>query len=71
MTDVTQVFKDGDKITNDTVAKRLGNVSRREAMVLCMQALKQNKLRKVDPAEVGWGAKATKSKIFSINNHMR
>lgn len=67
MTDVTQVFKDGDKITPDTVATRMGNISRREAMALCMQALKQNKLRKVDPAEVGWGAQPTKSRIFSLN----
>lgn len=67
MSDVTQVFNDGDKISNNTVAKRLGNVTRREAMALCMAALKQNKLRKVDPAEVGWGATSTKSRIFTKN----
>lgn len=65
MSDITQVFKDGDKISNNTVAKRLGNVSRREALAMCYEALKQNKLRKVDPTEVGWGANATKSKIFA------
>lgn len=63
MDDITHVFKDGDKITNNTVAKRLGNVTRREALAMCYDALKQNKLRKVDPAEVGWGAIATKSRI--------
>lgn len=65
MTDVTHVFKDGDKISYKTVAKRLGDVTRRQAMAMCYEALKQNKLRKVDPAEVGWGANATKSKIFT------
>ena len=67
MTDVTHVFKDGDKISNNTVAKRLGNVTRREALAMCYEALKQNKLRKVDPAEVGWGANSTKSRIFTKN----
>jgi len=65
MSDITQVFKDGDKISNNTVAKRLGNVSRREALAMCYEALKQNKLRKVNPTEVGWGANATNSRIFT------
>ncbi len=67
MTDVTHVFKDGDKISGSTVARRMGNVTRRQALAMCYAALKQNKLRKVKPAEVGWSAHPTKSKIFMKN----
>ena len=64
---IQQVFKDGDKLSGATVARRMGNVNHRQAMAMCYAAIKKNKLRKVYPAEVGWNDNHTKSNFFMKN----
>ena len=65
MADVLGNIKPGEKLSSNTIARRL-DIPRRYAMKLCCDHENKNELRRVTPTEVGWMAQDSKSKIFSL-----
>ena len=63
MVNVLEAFKGGDRLSVNTVAKRLG-ICRRYAMKLCCASETRDELRRVSPTEVGWMAHESRSRIF-------
>jgi len=60
---IAETLSNGKKLSTATIAKRIGS-SRRAVLAVCAQ--NPNVFRRVNPAEVGWGAIAHKSKVFAL-----